>query len=222
MPAVNADLKTHLDYQASNIRKPQFGGVFVGDWPSADPVTTLTATGGQVALPDSYESVGRISEDGVTVTRDMEMSETRGWGSSSILRRDVESLDVSVQFSMLETRLKAYEISMGLNLSALTMSAAGEFKVDMPTLPQVKYWRVLLLAADGVGDSRYYFGKWFPKMTLSEIDDETFSQGDDPVMRNVTLGSDVDDEAGGMYTEFLFGPGALAAAERMGITVAGT
>lgn len=215
-----ADLKTKLDYNAKNIRRPIFGGVFLAP-ESAPLVTTLVAATGQVAIPDTYESVGRISEDGLTFAMDREMQEVRGWGSTSVLRRDVQSIDVTLQFAMLETKRIAYEVTSGLDLSEVEMTAAGEWSFTMPSTPPTKYWRAIAIGADGAGSERYHMAKVFGRVSLTETDDETFQASDEaPLMRNVTLGSDEDDEAGGPYTEFLFGPGALAAAERMGITVA--
>lgn len=214
------DLKTLAAYDSTLIRRPLYGTVFLAPYSAALP-TTLVATGGQVAMPDVFESVGRISEDGLTFAADREMQEVRGWGSTSVLRRDVQSIDVSLQFAMLETKRLAYEVTSGLDLSANEMSATGEWKFTMPSQPPTKYWRVIALGSDGTGADKYYMAKVFGRMSLSETDDETWQASDEsPLLRNVTLGADEDDEAGGPYTEMLFGPGALAAAEKMGIAVA--
>lgn len=214
------DLKELLNYESRNIRRPIFGGVFLA--PDTAPlVETLVAANGQVALPAEYESVGRLSEDGLSFSTEMEVQEVRGWGSTSVLRRDIQSTDASLTFSMLESRRVAYEVHMGLDLSNVEMSADGEWKVTRPGQPSTKYWRAVAIGADGDGAQRFYMAKVFGRVSLTETDDETFQSSDEaPRMFQVTLGADEDDEAGGPYTEFLFGPGALAAAERMGITVA--
>lgn len=217
---VTGDLKTLAHYDSTLIRRPLFGGVFLAPVTAALP-TTLVATNAQVTMPAAYESVGRVSEDGLTFAADTNMQEVRGWGSTSVLRRDVESIDITLQFAMLETKRLAYEVKSGLDLSGIQMSAAGEWKFTMPSQPPVKYWRCIALGADGAGDSRYYMAKVFGRVALTDQDDETWQASDDaPLMRNVTLGADEDDVAGGPYTEYLFGPGAKAAAAAMGITVA--
>lgn len=214
------DLKTLAGYDSTLIRRPLYGTVFMAPY-SAPLVDTLVATAGQVAIPDAYESVGRISTDGLTFAMDRSMQEVRGWGSTSVLRRDVESIDVTLQFAMLETKRLAYEITSGLDLTANEMTATGEWSFTMPSQPPTKYWRVIALGSDGSGADKYYMAKVFGRMSLSETDDETWQASDEsPLVRNVTLGADEDDVAGGPYTEYLFGPGALAAAEAMGITVA--
>lgn len=219
-PPVTGDLKTLLGYNSLNIRRPIFGGVFLAP-ESAPLVDTLVAANGQVAIPDTYESVGRISEDGLTFAMDREMQEVRGWGSTSVLRRDVQSIDISLAFSMLETKRIAYEVNAGLDLSGVEMTAAGEFKFTMPSQPPTRYWRAIAIGADGAGPTRFHMAKVFGRVSLTENEDETYQSSDEaPKMFGVTLGADEDDEAGGPYSEFLFGPGALAAAERMGIPVA--
>lgn len=213
------DLRTLAAYNSELIRRPVFGTVFMAPF-SAPLPTTLVAPNGQVALPDTFESVGRTSTDGLQFGNDREMVEVRGWGSTSVLRRDVQSVDATLQFQMLETKRLAYELTSGLDLKNVEMSPTGEWKFTMPSQPPVKYWRTIALGADGQGADRFYLAKVYGRMTLSENGDETWNNDDDALMREVTLGADEDDEAGGPYSEFIFGPGALKYAEAMGITVA--
>lgn len=206
--------------KASLIRKPLRGTVLLGKHESAPIITTLTAVDG-IEIPMGYESVGWISEDGLTFERDREITDVRGWGSGSFLRRDIQSEDHTLQFAALETKRLTHELRAGRDLSANTMSADGEWKYDIEERPGVYYWRVIALGVDGQGDGRYYTARVYHKMTVTEMDDEAWTDDDDPLMYNVTLSAVPDEAAGGtLGTEFLFGPGALAAAEDMGLTVA--
>lgn len=200
------------------IRKGLQGSVLLGRYPDAADVTTLTAVDG-ITIPTGYESVGWLSEDGVTFGSDMEVSEVRGWGSSSMLRRDITSVDKTIAFSALETKRMTRELVSGLDLSAVTMSAEGEVVTTHPDRPGTQYWRVLAIGVDGDGDQRYYFAKFFPKATVSEAEEEVWSDGDDPITYGVTMSALIDDEVGTACREMLFGPGALAAAEAMGWTL---
>lgn len=215
-----ASFETVAARDNSNIRKPLKGTVLLGKFETAAIITTLVATGGQIAVPNTYESVGWISEDGLTFTRDREFSDVRGWGSGTFLRRDIRSDDHSVAFTALETKRLTKELRENRDLSANEMSAGGEWKYDLLDRPDVKYWRVLNIGVDGAGTSRFYMAKFYHRMSVSEMDDEAWSDGDDPLQYNVTMTAEPDPVAGVVGTEFLFGPGALAAAEAMGITVA--
>lgn len=222
---VSASVKTHANYTPELITRAQVGGVWLGDIGgvnAASIITSLidTTATGKVKIPDTYESVGQISEDGVEFEEDLSMTEVRGWGSTSILRRDFESWDYTIAFSMLEDKRIAYDASSGSDTKAIEMSNAGEWKHTRASRPTTKYRRLLALAQDYEGDLMVIKGKFFPRVSLTERDSETWSNGDDPLMRNVTFGADDDSGAGGPLTEFLLGPGAKAYAEARGITVA--
>lgn len=216
---ITGSLETQAGFNPDNIRKALNGGVWMGLYGVASVITTLTAVNGQVKIPDSYESVGRLSDDGIEFDTDIKMAEVHGFGSSSVLRRDIQSKDMTVQFSMLETKRIAMEVQAGLNLRSTEMSAAGEFKFTHPPRPATLYWRTLVLGKDGEGDGLYYMARYYPRMTIADKAKDKW-QDKDALMREVTLGADVDATVGGPCVEFLFGPGALAAADALGITVA--
>lgn len=201
------------------VRKALKGAVLLGKHSVAPIITTLNATGGQIEVPEQYESVGWISEDGLTFTREREISDVRGWGSGSFLRRDIQSEDHGIQFAALETKRLTHELRAGRDLANEQMSAEGEWKYDILEKPGLFYWRVLALGVDGDGADRFYTAKVYHKAVVTEMDDEAWTDGDDPLMYNVTLSAVPDDETGTLGTEFIFGPGALAAAEAMGLTV---
>lgn len=218
---VSASVKSHAHYDPDLLFRAQVGGILLADWPTASFITSLidTTAVGKVKIPDTYESVGQLSEDGVEFEEDISMVEIRGWGSISILRRDFESIDHSIHFSMIEERRIAFDAATGLNTKAIAMSAAGERAVVRPSRPSTRYRRLVALAQDWEGDQMVIKGKSYPKVTLTERGTETWQNGDEPVMREVTFGADDDASAGGPLTEFLLGPGAKAYAARMGITV---
>jgi hypothetical protein len=215
-----ASFETAAARQAANIRKPLQGTVLLGKYGTAPVITSLVATGGQVAIPTTYKSVGWVSEDGLAFAKSRETSDVRGWGSASFLRRDIKSEDHTLQFTALETKQLTLELKMSRDLSAIQMSAGGEYKYDILDRPGVLYWRTISLGADGDGSTRFYLAKVYHKMSVTEMDDESWSDGDDPLQYNVTMSAVPDDVTGTLGTEFLFGPGALAAAAAMGITVA--
>ena len=214
-----ATFETVADRDNSNIRKPLKGAFLLGPFETAAAITTLVATGGQIEVPNTYSSVGWLSEDGLTFSRDREFSDVRGWGSGTFLRRDIRTDDHSVSFTALETKRLTRELRENRDLSAIEMSTAGEWKFDYLTRPDVKYWRGLAIGVDGTGASLFYMAKFYHRLTVTEMDDEAWTDGDDPLQYNVTMSAEPDPVAGVIGTEFMFGPGALAAAANMGITV---
>lgn len=207
------------DRKQQLIRKGIKGLVAVGKYGTAPLLTTLVATGGQIELPITYESCGWLSEDGSTKAQNRTLSQIRGWGSTSVLREDITGDEKSLQFTMIEDRRVSRELYEGVDLSAVTMSAAGELKYDIPDRPSVQYWRAVELVADGAGDSLIYLATAYHKTSVGETGDLVQANGDDPTTRQVTLSAVPDDVTGTLGTNFIFGPGALAYADEMGYTV---
>lgn len=220
MVATPASFETVAGRDSSLIRKALGGAMLLAPWPTGPVISTLTATGGQISVDALYESVGWIAEDGLSWSIDQNTSDVTGWGAGTVLRRDINSEVETVQFVALETKRLTKELELASDLSAIEMSVAGEVVITKSTRPPVKYWRALALATDGDGDQRYYMAKFFAKASAAR-GDQTWSGGDDPLGYDTTLTSFQDDAAGFAVREFLFGPGALAAADAMGWTVAG-
>jgi hypothetical protein len=204
---------------AGLIRKPLKGAVLLGKYGTAPAITTLVATGGMIEIPATYESIGWPSEDGATFSKGREFSEVRGWGGASFLRRDITSEDNTMAFRAIETRRTTLELKHSRDLSTTPVSAAGELKIEILDRPDPMDWRVVVVGVDGVGSSLFYTAKIFHKASVTEMDDEVWSDGDDPMSYGVTMGGVPDDTLGTIGTEFLFGPGVLAKAVAMGFTI---
>jgi hypothetical protein len=114
---VAASFDTVAARKSGNIRKPLAGTVLLGKYSVADAVTTLVATGGQITAPDDYESVGWISEDGLTFGKSRDISEVRGWGAATVLRRDIRTEDNTIQFAAIETNRLTHELKSNRDLS---------------------------------------------------------------------------------------------------------
>lgn len=207
------------DRKAQLIRKGVRGAVLVGKYGTAPLVTTLVATGGQIELPATYESVGWMTEDGTTKSASRELSQIRGWGGTSFLRQDIKSQNQTIQFAMIEDRKVSRELYDGVNLDAAEVSAAGELKYEVIDRPPMQYWRAVEIVEDGEGTSVIYLATAYHKVSVGETGDLVQSNGDDPTTRQVTLAAVPDDVTGTLATNFIFGPGALAYATDMGYTV---
>jgi hypothetical protein len=205
----------------TNIRRGGDGAILLGKYGVAPIVTTLVGTGGTITVADTYESVGHTSEEGLNFSKDRSMVEVRGW-AGTVLRRDIKSEDHTFSFTALETKRLTYELKNNQSYtgSNAEFSAAGEWKNQILIKPDILYWRVIGLTYDGSGSDLYYMAKVYHRCMVSEMDDEAWSNGDEPLQYNVTMAAEPDDVAGTLGTEFIFGPGALAAATRMGFTVA--
>ena len=217
---VAVDFETAVAKNADLVRKPLNGSVLVGTYPGATLITTLVATGGQITVPTGYESMGQIGDDGLGFSTDVNVSDVRGWGNSSFIRRDIQSEDRTCQFVAWETKRLTHELLTGLDLSATEVSTDGEWTYDVPDRRPVRYYRMLALGIDGDGANQIIMGRYYPKATVSETGDQPWSDGDDPLGYDITMSALVDSAAGFAVREFMFGPGVLALAEAMGVDVA--
>ena len=195
-----------------SIRKAVEGLVAVAPYETAALVTTLVATDGQINMPALFHSVGWISTDGATEAGDRNISDINGWGSAAPLRQDVTGSTATLAFTMLEDNRWTREVYDSVDLSALEVSTEGEATYEIDAQPDVKYFRAIVLGADGSGPTRRYFATAYHKCSVTAREDLVSANGDSAYARGVTLGAVPDDVTGTLATRFMFGPGALARA----------
>jgi|SRR5215217_1544342 len=212
----NVTFEAAANRNDGSIRKALKGLVMVAPFDSTSPVTTLVATGGQINVPTGFNSVGWITEDGASENGSLDTSELRAWGSATPVRRDITGADASITFTMMEDNRFARELYDSLDLSAATVSAAGELKYDIQAQPDIRYYRVIVLGLDGSGATRRYFGSTYHKVSVTDRDDLVSANGDSAYARGVTLSALPDDDLATLGTRFAFGPGLLARAVEEG------
>ena len=218
MPDIVGTFDEVKDHDGGNIRKVLRMAVFVAPWETAPAITTLTNTDNELVIPDAYESVGIMDKEAAfSSTPSITVSEVSGYGYGQTLRRDMVTRNTTIAFTMLETRRVAFEIYYGIDLSAVTATAApkNEITFDEPDRPETRYYRVLTIGADGDGANTLYIADFYPKATVSEVAALASSETD-PRRYGVTMGVDVDTIVGTGHRQFLAGPG-LSTAEITGM-----
>lgn len=201
------DVKGH---DGSLIRKMLELAVFVADEDAPEISTIIDPTDNSLVIPDGYTSLGIMSkEQGAAITPSLEMSEVTGYGYGQPLSRDVVSRGVDLGFTMLESKRKTFEVYHGIDLSAVVAPAQGagnEISYDQADRPDTKYWRVLCLGRQNQGAKSIYHAEWFPRMTLTDVSEQTWSETD-PLSYAVTLSADLDSAVGTSQRTFWAGPG---------------
>lgn len=197
------------DHNGGNLRKVLRMAVFVAPWETSPALTTLTNASNEIVIPDSYESVGIMDKEAAfSSTPSITVSEVSGYGYGQTLRRDMVTRNTTIAFTMLETRRVAFELYYGIDLSAVTATAApkNELTFDEPDRPDTRYYRVLCLGVDSDGANSLYIADFYPKATVSEVGALASSETD-PRRYAVTMGVDVDTVVGTGHRQFLAGPG---------------
>jgi len=209
--------------QSSLIRKALAGSVFVADVSAAAPTSLTTgAASGLAPLPEGYEDLGYITkDDGLSWSRSTEVSEVTSWGSVEPTRRDINSDVTNLAFTAQETKRATLGLYYNLDLSTVTPDATtGEVAFAQPTRPATKYMRVFALFVDGVGADTIYVARFLPRAMLSEVDDQAWTDGDDPVGYPCTLAATPDEDLGYSVRHFFGGPGWKSRLEDMGFAAA--
>jgi hypothetical protein len=209
MPGVSYD-----DLQQRNaalIFKALQGSVFVAPF-GADAITSLTDTDKFLkALPDDYEDVGWVSDDGAQFSRDVDTSDITGWGSVEPLRSDVTQDTTTLQMEMLETKKSTIGLYTGADMDAVVPDAvSGEVSIEKPARPGFRYYRLLAVAVDLTDDGEYYIARFLPRARVTDFDDQSMQSSDDsPLTWPVTM-TGYEDPTLGYSERYLFGGAGFA------------
>lgn len=192
----------------ANVRKMQKMAVFVAPLATA-AITSIVDSSNVLSIPAGYVSLGHMSrDDGAAITPSLDISELNAYNDGQPIRRDVTSRTTTLAFTMLESKRQSFELYYGVDLSAIqaTASPKNEVKFDLPDLPALTGYRVLLLGKDGSGTSTIYHAEHYLHMLQTDVGARTWSPTDGFVWP-VTLSAQTDDTAGTPTRVFWAGPG---------------
>lgn len=216
-----------LGRNSALIRKAQDCVILLA--PETAPALTALTTGASADLVDfattypTYISLGRhTKDDGLTWSHDIATEDTMSHGVSVPTRRDKTSDILTLQVVLQESKRQTFELAMGLDLSSVTPTATtGEVAWAKPVAPATIYYRLLALASDGVGTSQYFYARSLPRVNVTNIDDEAWSDSTER-RTAVTFTSNVDDVLGYDLKEFWGGPGLRTNLAAMGFPALGS
>lgn len=210
-----------LEKKQSDLRRKALNGsMFVGPY-STTAITSLTGVGGALStLPSGMIDAGLISDDGMAFARSVSRSESTSFGRVQPTRSDVTSDVTTVSVTLQETNKTAIELYTGIDLTGVTPTAGGEIKLSKPEVLPDRFYRVLCLAVDKTTDGDLYYGRYFPRIKVTDYSDQAFAKSDDGIVWPVTLTAYVDDTLGTAESLFFGGPGWTAALVKMGFPAA--
>lgn len=205
------------------IRKALEGSVFVAPI-DADPITSLTTyvagppiTRNLTALPDDWDDLGYLTEDGAAFARDVSQDETTSYGSATPTRTDVTSDVTALTVVAQETKLLTIGMATGADLAAAApASQTGEVRVNKPTRPKGKHYRAMSLAVDLADGGEVYIARFLPRAKVSNYAEQSHNGG--VITWGVTLTGEVDSDLGYSESWIFGGPGWFAMLADMGFT----
>lgn len=201
------------------IRKATDGSVFLAP-PDADGIDGLTETSASTLklLPDSWDDLGWLTNDGASFSRDVAQSTVTSWGSTTPTRTDVTTDTSTLTVTCQETKLLTIGVATGADLDSIVADATtGEVIIRKPTRATSKAWRALVLAEDEGDGGKIYIARYLPRARVSAFSGQAFGGGDDPITWGVTLTGEEDSAAGYSEAWIFGGPGWKALLTEMGI-----
>src|SRR5690242_9482080 len=118
-----ATFSSVANFQNTLIRKGLVGALLIADYATA-ALADIATTGGVLTITTGYNSVGKLSADGVSVSSTADVSEVRGWGDiSSPARIDVTGGASSMTVTAIETKKATLDAFNGVDLTAVSANA---------------------------------------------------------------------------------------------------
>jgi hypothetical protein len=196
----------HTEY----IRKQLVQAVFAADYATAAVTAPFNPTDGTLsAIPAGYVPVGYTTDDGVTFTSDLSMSDVTSSQSVEPTRSDVESDVLSAQFAPQETNAATVALFEGMALSGTgALPALGTaWQWDRPSSAVNPFRRLLFIGLDyGDDGGEIYVVKFFPRARLTSKDDEQWARSTE-TQRPVTFNAYRDSAVGTSCRNWIDGPG---------------
>jgi hypothetical protein len=199
-------------------RKAKTSAVLLASMSAALPTAiTSGSTPALITKPTGFNGLGFITDDGAVISRSVETADITAMQSTSPIRSDVTSDTESIAVTFHEMNAWVISAYYGVALSTLVPDATtGEVSWAKPELPAQAYSRMLILSRD-VGDSgEYLIAELFPRVTISDYDDLSYSKSDDGITYGLTFTSLFDSAAGYSKKTFVAGVGFKADASGLG------
>lgn len=174
-------------------------------------------------LPAGYTDLGYLSkDDGATWARETDLSEVTAIGATESVRADIVSDVSTLAVTALETKLKTLELYDNVDLSAVTpASPSGEVAYNRPTRPRTKFGRLYVIGMDDSDSAGpIYMARLCPRAQITEVGEQTWTDGDDPVTYPLTFSAKKDATAGYALRVLFGGPGWKAQLTGMGFPAA--
>jgi hypothetical protein len=154
--------------------KPNAGGAIF--WA---PAGTAAPTDATTNLADAFQSVGYVSEDGLTEAESRTYEKFKAWGGDTVASSQTE-YSKSYTFKMLETNEATMKARYGVSNVEATEGEVSKVKHNAKELPE-GVWVIEMIIAGKI------VRKVMPKAKIDEIGDITYSDGS-LVTYEVTLG----------------------------------
>lgn len=123
------------------------------------PVGTAGPTDVGTALNAAFVDLGYVSDDGVSITPGMDMSEINAWQSFYAVRRIVTNRSLEVGFTLLQWNESSIKLAFGGGTVTTTAGPPAYYTYSPPDPAEIDYRAVIVEWADGTKDYRLHIPK---------------------------------------------------------------
>jgi hypothetical protein len=202
------------------IRKGLKGSVYVNEITGApiEALTTGVSPNIELApLPLGYEDLGWLTTEGAAFAREVAEASISSWGSNTPTRTDITSDISSLTVAMQETKLLTIGLGTGASLASLIPDpGTGEVRVDKPSTPDSRSYRVLTVAVDVYQGNEIYIARYLPSAKVSNYAEQALGGGDEGIGWGVTFTGEEDDDLGATESWIFGGQGWYNLLGKMG------
>ena len=212
---VFADVKTENN---TLIRKAIDTFAAVAPYSIAAITTPFTGTTNALAaLPASYSGLGWLSDDGISLGRDVELSEISALGSTEPVRIDTRRVAKTLTCTALETSKLTRALYYGMNPTAtITPNAGGVVEYTEPDQPIPNYVRLLAYSKDETENGEIYIVRSYPRARVTPNGEQVWSDGDAAMSYPLLFTATKDPVLGYSVKEWQGGPGSTGLNTAMG------
>lgn len=168
---------TMLEVDNSLVRK--WGRVLVAVQDYSEPVPTefFSETTGEPILPATAKQLGFITTDGVTLGKAITSEETTMLQWLEPVRSDLTGITKTLACAFGEaSNAYVHAVYNGVQVADFPASADGAFIFDGGEMAVFPYYRVWLIAADGVGDQTRYRIEYGYRAKVTSVTDRTLAR----------------------------------------------
>lgn len=174
---------TMLEVDNSLVRKWGRALVAVQDYSAPVPTTFFNATTGLPELPSDAKQLGFITTDGITAGKAVSAEDTTMMQWLEPVRSDLTGITKTLGCAFGEgSNAYVHAAYNGVEVADFPASPDGAFIFDGGEMADFPYYRLWVIAADGVGDDARYRIEYAYRAKITALTDRTLARANPETM----------------------------------------
>jgi hypothetical protein len=210
-----AALQNHKDQL---VRKGVQGSAFLANSTAnvIDKTTLFDAVTGAIkTLPAGYHDLGLLTDTGAVFARKVTSTDIPAWGHNDPVRSDITTDTTTCAVQCEETKLQTIGLGANVDPSTIVPGVNGVFDVPHSSAPVTRNYRMFVVLADNVPGGEIIIAKFFPRVSVTSYDGQSYSNGKDALLWGFTFTAYLDSTVGYAQDDLYGGDGMLSLLDDM-------